>query len=52
MNCLPKGSINRDGALDRPLPPVLWAALQSALNGDGPVSLEGPRLDPTWLKDN
>ena len=44
--------MNGGGALDRPLPPVLWAALQSALNGDGPVSLDGPRLDPTWLKDN
>jgi peroxiredoxin len=44
--------MNGGGALDRPLPHVLWAALQSALNGDGPVSLEGPRLDPTWLKDN
>jgi peroxiredoxin len=44
--------INGGGALDRPLPPVLWAGLQSALKGDGPVSLEGPRLDPAWLKDN
>lgn len=44
--------MNGGGALDRPLPPVLWAALKSARNGEGPVSLEGPRLDPAWLKDN
>lgn len=43
---------NGFGALDRPLPPVLWAALQSALNGNGSVSLEGPRLDPAWLQAN
>jgi peroxiredoxin len=43
---------NGHGALDRPLPPVLWAALQSALNGSDTVSLEGPRLDPEWLQAN
>lgn len=44
--------MNGGGALDRPLPPVLWAALQSALSGEGSVSLEGPRLDPAWLQAN
>lgn len=43
--------MNGGGALDRPLPPVLWAALQAARQGL-PVSLEGPRLDPPWLKAN
>lgn len=36
---------NGHGAMDRPLPSVVWAALPSALSGDEPVSLEGPRLD-------
>lgn len=44
--------MNSNGAIDRPLPPDLWAALQSALKGDGPVSLDGPRLDPAWLEAN
>jgi len=44
------GKANHNGATDRPLPSVIWAALQSALNGDGNVTLEGPRLDPAWLK--
>lgn len=44
--------MNGNGAYDRPLPEILSAALQSARNGDGPVSLEGPRLDPPWLKAN
>lgn len=44
--------MNLGGALDRPLPSVLWAALRSAQNGEGPVSLEGPRLDPAWLRAN
>jgi peroxiredoxin len=43
--------MNGGGALDRPLPPVLWAALKAALAGE-PVSLQGPRLDPAWLKAN
>lgn len=46
------GKSNHNGATDRPLPSVIWAALQSALKGDGTVTLEGPRLDPAWLKAN
>lgn len=46
-----RNEMNGGGALDRPLPPVLWAALQAAREGE-PVSLEGPRLDPAWLKIN
>jgi peroxiredoxin len=46
------GKANHNGATDRPLPSVIWAALQSVLNGDGNVTLEGPRLDPAWLKAN
>ncbi len=40
------------GAADRPLPSVLWAALQAARKGAEPVSLDGPRVDPDWLKEN
>jgi peroxiredoxin len=43
--------MNGGGALDRPLPPVLWSALKAALAGE-PVRFAGPRLDPAWLKVN
>ena len=42
---------NGFGALGRPTPDVIWAALESARNGAGPVSFDGPTVDPQFLKE-
>jgi peroxiredoxin len=44
-----RSEIDGGGTLDRPPPPVLWAALQAAQRGET-VTLKGPRLDPEWLR--